>query len=112
MATITYGGASTEYSHTALGLFADSYRAGGWTVVVIWFILLGFLSAWLYCRGPGSESFAGIVFYTTVLRYMLDYEVLITTAAIRLIQFGPLLWIIIVFFMFRPAAKTRNGSPE
>ena len=100
--TTTYSGAHTEYSFSEIGLFADSYRAGGWPFVVIWFMALGAFSAWLYRQGPGSGNMAGTVFYIAMLTGVLRYEREVTTLLLRLIQFGPLIWIITMFVMFVP----------
>jgi hypothetical protein len=100
MITTTYGGAPSEYSFTAIGQFADSYRAGGWATVIIWFGVLGIFTAWLYLEGPGSGNLAGTVFYITVLTLILRYDFDTATILIQLIQFGILLWLIVMRGMF------------
>lgn len=100
MITTIYGGAATEYSFSSIGLVGDAYRAGGWPTVLIFFLLLGAFSAWIYHHGPQSGSFPGTIMYTTLLSNVLLYDTEISTMLINLIQFGPLLWILVrgVFF--------------
>ena len=100
MITTMYGGATYEYSFTAIGQFADSYRAGGWPIVIIWFSALGIFTAWLYLQGPGSGNLAGTVFYITLLTLILRYDFDIVTILIQLIQFSILLWLIVTRGMF------------
>jgi hypothetical protein len=108
--TTTYGGAPSEYSFTEIGMAADSYRAGGWVFVVIWFFVLGVLAAWLYLRGPGRGGLAGTVFYVVMITQFLLYSGDVVHTLLRLIQFGPLLWAIIMFVMFVPKRQRQLSS--
>lgn len=108
MITTVYGGARTEHSLSALGLAADAYRAGGWVAVVVMFVLLGAFMAWLYVRGPLSGSLVGIVIYTTLLSSVILYDRDFSTLLVNLIQFGPLIWVIVRWVMF--SSQRTNGS--
>jgi hypothetical protein len=108
--TTTYGGAPSEYSFTEIGMAADSYRAGGWVFVVIWFFSLGVLAAWLYLQGPSSGSRAGTVFYVVMITQFLLYSGDVVHTLVRLFQFGPLIWAIIMFVMFVPRQQRQLSS--
>jgi len=108
MITTLYGGAKTEYSFSSIGLVADAYRAGGWIIVVFFFFVFGAFIAWLYVQGPLSETLSGIVFYTTLLANIILYDKDISTLLINLIQFGPLIWIMIRWVLFSSPHK-RNS---
>lgn len=110
MITTVYGGARTEHSLSALGLAADAYRAGGWVTVAVMFVLLGAFMAWLYVRGPLSGSLVGIVLYTTLLSNVILYDRDFGTLLVNLIQFGPLIWIIVRWGMFSSSYK-HNTEP-
>jgi len=110
--TSTYGGASSEYAFTEIGLVADSYRAGGLPTVVIWFVLTGLFCAWLYDYGIVRGSTAGIVFYVTVLVHLIRYEADITTTSLYLIEFVPLIWLIVTRIMFAPEMTERSKLPH
>jgi len=107
MITTTYLDAPTEYSFSEIGLIADCYRAGGWVFVVVFFLVLGGGFSWLYIQGPVSGNLAGIVFYVTVLTQLIRYENYIATTLISLIQFLPLIWVIIWLLMFKPLRLNR-----
>jgi hypothetical protein len=104
--TSTYTGAPSEYTLSDIGLFADAYRAGGWIIVMICFFVLAFLLAWLYLQGPGNKNIAGTVFYVIMITQIIRYEGDITTTAIRVIQFAPLLWFAIFKIMFNKKTTT------
>jgi len=103
--TTVYGGAISEHSFSTLGLVADSYRAGGWVATVIFFLILGAFMAWLYVQGPVRDSLMGIVFYTTLLSYIILYDRDFSTLLVNLIQFGPLIWILIRWVLFSSPTK-------
>jgi hypothetical protein len=104
-ATTTYMAARTEYTFTALGLVADCYRAAGWPFVVTFFMLFGVLGARLYQAGPGSNKFAGTVFYVFMITWVLVLETELISIIIRLLTFAPLILLCIRFLLFhRPAS--------
>ena len=103
--TQTYIGVGTSLA--AIGLFADSYRAGGWFFVVIWFSLFGVLGARVYSLGPAGNHFAGTVIYVTLLMHIMRYDGDITTTMLHLIQWGSLLWLVVMRVMFVPT----HGRP-
>jgi hypothetical protein len=100
MITTSYLGAATEYSFSDIGLFADSYRIGGWLFVVLCFISIGAVGAWLYWRGPESANTVGIVFYTVVLSDIVRYSDPVSLVILRLLQMGVLLWFLLRFVFF------------
>ena len=111
--TSMYTAAEWEYSFSTIGLFADSYRAGGWAAVVIWFWLVSMLLVLLYMQGPGNHNAAGTVFYISIITQIITYDQDVSTVLIRLVQFLPLLWIVIFRVMYRnPVADDQNLTPE
>ncbi|MEM3484495.1 MAG: hypothetical protein QXI12_02590 [Candidatus Methanomethyliaceae archaeon] len=103
MITTTYwGGLEEYYRFSAIGQFADSYRVGGWVFVLLWFIALGALSAWLYYQGPGRNNLAGTVFYFFILSRVITYDNNIASLTLDLLQAAPLIWILTTFVMFSP----------
>lgn len=107
--TTTYYGTQQEYSFSEIGLFADSYRAGGWIIVVVWFLISSVFLAWLYLQGPGSENLAGIVFYIVMITQIFRYDGDITTTVLRLLQFGPLLWLVIFKVIYSKPPHSKNN---
>jgi hypothetical protein len=93
--TSTYTEARSEYVFSEIGLVADSYRAGGLLTVVFFFIFLSSLLAYLYVQGPFRNNTPGIVLFIVIITQIIRYEGEISTTLLRLIQFVPLLWIII-----------------
>lgn len=110
MVTTTYLNAPYEYSFSEIGLIADSYRAGGWVFMVIWFLLVGAFFSWLYLQGPGSGNLAGTIFYITVITQLIRYENDISTTLVTMIQFAPIIWGIIWAVMFIPT-RVRKVLP-
>jgi hypothetical protein len=102
MVTSIYADNPSEQGGTAIGLFADSYRAGGWLFVALWFVALGALCAWLYRQGPGSGNLAGTVFYLSMLTTVIVYDTNIVSLALHLIQMAPLVWAMTMFVLFVP----------
>jgi hypothetical protein len=96
-----YLGLPEETSFTAPGQFADVYRTGGWLLVVLWFIFVGVLGAWLYLQGPGRRNLAGtalyLIFLTNILRY--DREWLLVVRGV--FQIGLIVWISVMYLMFQ-----------
>lgn len=95
---------------TAIGLFADSYRWGGWFATALILFFIGALSAWMYRQGPGSRDWAGTLFYITVGLGVITYDSSVFRIIMDLLQKGPLVWIIIKLILFNPAnTKTWNS---
>jgi hypothetical protein len=110
--TKTYGGYNIETSHSSIGLAADSYRAGGWWVVVAFAIFLGVFLAWLYARGPRRAWLPATVFYVILLTRYLRYDTEVTTLLINLFQFSVILWVLIRYVFFSPAPKNAGSSAD
>jgi hypothetical protein len=110
MITSTYLDAPTEYSFSEIGLIADSYRAGGWVFVVVFFLIIGAGFSWLYLQGPGSGNLAGTIFYVIILTQLIRYENDIATTLISLVQFAPLIWGIVWLLMFHPHRWKRTPA--
>ena len=110
MITTDYLGATVEYSFSDIGQFADSYRIGGWPFVVVWFLAMGALSAWLYRRGPAVGNAAGIVFYIVMLNDVLRYSEPVAIIMLRLLQMGILLWLILRFVFFKTNQQLVESS--
>jgi hypothetical protein len=104
---VYYGLPSTR---SAIGQFADSYRAGGWPFVALWFIGIGSLSAWIYRQGPGNGNIPWMVFYFLILSNIVTYDISLKTLLLRLIQMGPLVWIAITHMLYRPLPRSRSNE--
>jgi len=99
MNTTRYWGASTEYALTAIGQFADAYRAGGWIFVVAWFMLSGWFLGYLYQRGAAGRDPISSAWYITLLFVVFYYENDLTTCALRIVTFCPLMWFAMRYLM-------------
>jgi hypothetical protein len=110
MLSTQYLGLAEETSFTAPGQFADVYRTGGWPLVVLWFCVLGGLTAWLYRQGPEVRSLAGTAFYLVMLTQILSYEESMLSIARGVVQVGILLWIFLKYGMFDPAGQPRRRT--
>jgi hypothetical protein len=102
MITTNYYGAADEYGFSSIGLFADSYRTGGWAFLIIWFAFCGVFSAWLYRVGPKSGDTPKIIFYIVVLQGVLPYDTEVTTVLLRLAHFIPFIFLLVKFVLFKP----------
>jgi hypothetical protein len=102
MITTSYYGASEEYGFSSIGLFADSYRIGGWPFLIIWFALCGIFSAWLYRAGPRSGYTPNVIFYIVMLQGIIYYDTEVTTILLRLVHFVPFIFLLVKFVLFRP----------
>ena len=96
----SYADTPTEYAFSDIGIFADSYRTGGWIVVVVIFLLLGCFLGWLYWRGPFLGDNANIVFYFLLLT-IVAYNRSILEIGLFLIQRAILVWLFITFILYR-----------
>lgn len=103
--TSTYLGWRNESSLSAIGSFADSYRAGGWIVLVLWSTLLGIVSAWLYGRGPVQGDAAATAFYLVFLTHFITFEMDLGTGVLRLLEMGPLIWFALSRYLCRIQPK-------
>jgi hypothetical protein len=96
-------------SLSAIGLFGDSFRTGGWIASALILGLIGVVSAWLYQRGPARDDFAMIAFYLTVLTRIITYDTNLASLTLDLIQKGVLIWLLLRFVMF---ASTRRSARQ
>jgi hypothetical protein len=107
--TTIYRGASTEYTFSTIGLFADSYRAGGLIVTGLWFALLGIFFSWVYFRAFYFRNYRFKIFYVYLLvSNIFTYESDMSTTLIRLIQFSPIIIMIIIFLLPENKSKQIN----
>jgi hypothetical protein len=90
---------------TAIGLFSDAYRWGGWLVMVLLLFAVGALCAWLYQQGPGSRNFAGTAFYIALGLGIVTYDTSLFKLIMDLLQKGTLVWVITMFVLFYPAQR-------
>lgn len=105
MITMTYGGASSEYSFSSIGIIADAYRAGGWLFVIFFCGLLGAFLQRVYSKAIEVSNPAYTSLYIVLLSVVLiDREV--STILINLIQFGLLLWLITFKILYRRTIKS------
>ena len=93
---------------SAIGLFGDSYRMGGWVASALILGLIGILSAWLYQRGPRREDFAMITLYLTLMTRTIQYDTNLASLILDLIQKGVLIWLILRFVMFARAGEEKQ----
>lgn len=94
-----YYGFSTSLS--AIGQFADSYRAGGWPFVALWFFCLGALSGIIYFNGPYCRHFPAISLYFIFIAYFAPYDLDIATIILRMLQMMPMLWLLNKYVIYR-----------
>jgi hypothetical protein len=94
---------------SAIGLFGDSYRIGGWAATAVVLGLIGMVSAWLYQRGPGRDDFAMIALYLTVTTRIIAYDTNLASLILNLTQMGILIWLLLKFVMFTP--RPRHAAP-
>lgn len=87
---------------SAIGLFGDSYRIGGWVATGMILGLIGMVSAWLYQRGPGLDDSAMIALYLTVTTRIITYDTNLASLILNLAQMGILIWLLLKFVMFAP----------
>lgn len=90
---------------SAIGIFADSYRAAGWFFVVIFFVIFGAGLALLYWQGPARGSNYGTVFYLTMLVWVVLYERTILALIVFCIEHGLIIYLFTRFFLFGPDLK-------
>lgn len=90
-------------SLSAIGLFADAYRAGGWPFTAIWFLAVGAIGALLYRKGPRKEDDAWTVIYFVVLVFVITYDTTLTTVILRSVTMMPLLWFTVTYVMYSPS---------
>jgi len=97
---------------SAIGLFGDSFRIGGWIASTLILGLLGVISAWLYQRGPGIDNFAMIALYLTVATRIITYDTNLASLTLNLIQMGVLIWLLLKYFIFAPSARVKRQPPQ
>jgi len=90
---------------TAIGLFADSYRWGGWATMPFILAAFGFLGAWMYHQGPARRDPAGIVFYIAFGLSLLAFESTVFKIFMDMIQKGILLWVMTMSFLYRSVSR-------
>ena len=100
MISTRYLGLSAEYSFSDIGLFADSFRIGGWFSVVLVFSALGVFSAVLYRRGPAAGNLEATVLYIIIANDIIRYTDAVPLMILRIIQMGGLLWLLLHFVFF------------
>lgn len=105
----TYLGIEAQ-GFAAIGLVADSYRAGGWLFVAVWFLALGALGGWFYAQGPGSGSAAGTVLYIVLLANLFRYDGAIVTVLLDFFRVIPLIWLIVMRVLFSPLSTEDEGT--
>lgn len=104
--TSTYTNATSEYTLSEIGLFADAYRMGGWLFVIIFSTILAILMAWLYHIGPIRQNAVWLIFYIIIITQVIRYEYDIATTILKILQFTPLVWIIITYFIYKKPITT------
>jgi len=105
-----YGLPSATFS--AIGLFADSYRAGGWIASAIIMALIGVIGAWLYQRGPGHDDLAVIALYLIVLTRIITYDNSLASPVLDLLQKGIPIWLLLKFVMFSAVPAEPSTQPS
>jgi hypothetical protein len=86
----------------AIGVFADSYRAGGWFFVIVWSVFFGVVGAWLYQQGPANNHFAGTVIYICLILHVWRYDGDMASTMLHLLQWGIPIWLVVTRIMFAP----------
>lgn len=92
---------------TAIGLVADSYRAGGWLALAVLFFGGGWCMAWLYRQGPCTCRAEWMLIYIMVLNaltYDTDLSSFLYFSIQRLIPVCALVMLVLY-------ERTRAGRP-
>lgn len=105
----TYADAPTEATFSEIGIFADTYRVGGWPFLAIFLFLVGVFMGWLYYRGPFINNDYGIVLYFLLL-IIIAYNRPFLEICLFLVQRFILLWLFIFFVLYRRNNTMRSNS--
>jgi len=88
-----------ETSFADIGLFADSYRTGGWLFSFVFFMFLGGFMAWVYWRGPATDHGEWTVLYIVLLG-VFAYSAAILESVTFVLQRAIPVWIFIISALF------------